>query len=84
MKNTETYAKAVDRIRDEMAKEANHPGIQFLGGWLTGELVKRPELAEKLLDWHPSTTLENGLIKTIEYFDNLLKTDYDFCCGSNM
>ena len=48
MKNTETYAKAVDRIRDEMAKEANHPGIQFLGGWLTGELVKRPELAEKL------------------------------------
>lgn len=50
MKNTETYAKAVDRIRDEMAKEANHPGIQFLGGWLTGELEKRPELAEKLLE----------------------------------
>ena len=50
MHNTETYAKAVDRIRDEMAKESSNPGIQFLGGWLTGELEKRPELAETLLD----------------------------------
>ena len=46
----ERYNEAVDRIRDEMAKEAGNPGIQFLGGWLTGELDKRPELAEKLLD----------------------------------
>lgn len=50
MRNTETYQKAVDRIRDEMAKEAGNPGIQFLGGWLTGELEKRPELAETILD----------------------------------
>lgn len=50
MHNTETFSKAVDRIRDEMAKESSNPGIQFLGGWLTGELEKRPELAETLLD----------------------------------
>ena len=46
----ETYTAAIDRIRDEMAKESSHPGIQFIGGWLTGELTKRPELAEKLMD----------------------------------
>ena len=50
MKNTETYQKAVDRIRDEMAKESANPGIQFIGGWLTGQLEQQPELAEKLLD----------------------------------
>jgi len=50
MTNTDTYTQAIDRIRDEMAAESNHPGIQFIGGWLTGEITKRPELAEKLLD----------------------------------
>lgn len=50
MKNTEIYLKAVDKIRDEMAKESAHPGIQFIGGWLTGKLEQQPELAEKLLD----------------------------------
>ena len=29
--------------------------------------------AEKLLGWGPRTTLEKGLIKTIEYFDQLLR-----------
>jgi len=38
-------------------------------------------LAKKLLDWEPSTPLAVGLQKTIEYFDDLLKTDYDFCQG---
>ena len=27
-------------------------------------------LAEKLLDWHPQTSLVDGLVKTIEYFKN--------------
>ena len=38
-------------------------------------------LAKKLLDWEPTTSLEEGLKKTIEYFDDLLRTDYDFCVG---
>ena len=38
-------------------------------------------LAKKLLDWEPTTPLAAGLQKTIEYFDDLLKTDYDFCQG---
>ena len=38
-------------------------------------------LAKKLLNWEPTTPLAVGLQKTIEYFDDLLKTDYDFCQG---
>ena len=38
-------------------------------------------LAKKLLDWEPTTPLAVGLQKTIEYFDELLRTDYDFCQG---
>jgi UDP-glucuronate decarboxylase len=32
-------------------------------------------LAKKELDWVPKVEIEEGLIKTIEYFDNLLKND---------
>lgn len=39
-------------------------------------------LAKKLLDWEPTTPLAAGLQKTIEYFDDLLRTDYDFCVGN--
>ena len=38
-------------------------------------------LAKKLLNWEPTTPLAVGLQKTIEYFEELLKTDYDFCQG---
>ena len=38
-------------------------------------------LAKKLLDWQPSTPLAVGLQKTIEYFEELLRTDRDFCIG---
>jgi UDP-glucuronate decarboxylase len=38
-------------------------------------------LAKKLLNWEPTTPLATGLQKTIEYFEELLKTDYDFCQG---
>lgn len=50
MKNTETYQKAVDRIRDEMAKKSANQGVQLIGGRLTGLMEQQPELAEKLLD----------------------------------
>ena len=38
-------------------------------------------LAKKLLDWLPSTPLAVGLQKTVEYFEELLRTDRDFCIG---
>jgi UDP-glucuronate decarboxylase len=40
---------------------------------------RRPEIdmAKKLLDWAPTTNLEDGLQKTIAYFDHLLATTSD-------
>ena len=42
---------------------------------------RRPDItrARKLLGWQPVTPLRDGLVKTIAYFDELLKTDPDFC-----
>ena len=44
---------------------------------------RRPDitLAEKLLDWRPTTPLRDGLTRTIAYFDELLKSDPAFCRG---
>jgi len=37
---------------------------------------RRPDisLAKQILDWSPKVTLEEGLPKTIDYFDNLLRS----------
>ena len=35
-------------------------------------------LAKKLLNWEPSISLEEGLIKTIAYFEKLLKNGKAF------
>ena len=42
---------------------------------------RRPDIgkARELLHWEPKTPLREGLVKTIEYFDRLLKEDPDFC-----
>ena len=42
---------------------------------------RRPDIskARELLHWEPRTPLRDGLMKTIEYFDHLLKDDPDFC-----
>ena len=44
---------------------------------------RKPDIskAQELLKWQPTTPLAEGLQKTIEYFDKLLKTDPDFCRG---
>ena len=44
---------------------------------------RRPDitLAEKFLGWHPITPLREGLMHTIAYFEELLKTDPEFCRG---
>ena len=38
---------------------------------------RRPDitLAKEKLNWEPKIGIEEGLMKTIEYFDNLLKTE---------
>lgn len=42
---------------------------------------RKPDItkAKALLNWQPTTPLEEGLQKTIDYFDDLLKTDPEFC-----
>lgn len=42
---------------------------------------RKPDIskARKLLNWEPVTPLRDGLAKTIEYFDRLLREDPDFC-----
>ena len=42
---------------------------------------RRPDItkAKELLNWEPTTQLTDGLVKTIAYFDDLLKTDPEFC-----
>ena len=42
---------------------------------------RRPDItkAKKILNWEPVTPLEEGLKKTIEYFDRLLAEDPEFC-----
>jgi UDP-glucuronate decarboxylase len=39
--------------------------------------LRRPDitLAKKLLDWEPHIDLDNGLIKTIEYYRNQLSNN---------
>lgn len=51
--------------------------LQYLPLPQDDPLQRKPDitLAKKELNWEPKIKLEQGLIKTIEYFDNLLKND---------
>ena len=42
---------------------------------------RQPDIskAKELLHWEPVTPLREGLRKTIEYFDELLREDPEFC-----
>ena len=44
---------------------------------------RKPDItkAQAILNWQPTTPLREGLTKTIAYFDELLKSDPDFCRG---
>lgn len=44
-------------------------------------MQRKPDIskAKALLDWQPTTPLQEGLLKTISYFDELLRTDPEFC-----
>ena len=45
---------------------------------------RKPDItkAKELLNWQPVTNLEEGLKKTIAYYEELLRTDPDFCRGN--
>lgn len=41
--------EAMDKLRDEMAKESSRPEIRILGEYLTERLMKEPGIAEKIM-----------------------------------
>lgn len=43
-----TYETAMDRLRDELAKKTDHPGVATVGEYLTYRLQREPSLADKL------------------------------------
>lgn len=43
-----TYENAVDRLRDELARKHDHPGVQVIGEYLTGRLNADHGLADKI------------------------------------
>ena len=43
-----TYETAMDRLRDEMAKKHDHPGVGSVGEYLTGRLSADHALADKI------------------------------------
>lgn len=47
---TLTYDRAIDRVRDEMAKHHDNPGICAVGEVLTALLAAAPEYAAAMLD----------------------------------
>lgn len=44
------FDQAMERLRDEMAKHAEHPGICAIGEHLTARLERQPYIAQQLLD----------------------------------
>ena len=46
---TPTQNTAMDKLRDEMAENATHPGIQQIGAYMTARLAAQPEIAPQIL-----------------------------------
>ena len=44
------FDQAMERLRDEMAKHTEHPGICAIGEHLTARLERQPHIAQQLLD----------------------------------
>lgn len=44
------FVQAMERLRDEMARYANHSGIAVIGEHLTQQLEMRPDIAGRLLE----------------------------------
>ena len=68
--------RAMDKIRDEMAAKPENDGVQFLGGWLTGQLEQKPDVAALILA--DGKTIE-GSIKEIEKYASKHRTGNYAC-----
>ena len=72
----ERYMEALDKLRDEMAREAKNPGIQYLGQWLTGELEKNAGAAEKILQ--EGKTLKGAFEAIRKYAEKIRTGNFAF------
>ena len=57
------FEKAMDKLRDEMAKNAGDEGISYLGEYLTARLRAAPEIAGKLLEKRKSIAGAFGAVR---------------------
>lgn len=72
----EAKDRAMDKIRDEMAKRADHPGIAAIGEYMTERLQADESLAENVLN-EKKTLL--GAFDSIRAFAQKNKTG-NYCC----
>jgi len=70
--------EAMDRIRDEMAKDAS-AGVAALGEWLTKRLRREPGIADRVLDKGKSLA---GAFRAVEAFARKNQKN-GFCCVSD-
>lgn len=66
--------QAVDKLRDEMAANANNPALAVIGEELTDRLRRNPLLAEKILV--EGKTLKGALNKLINYAHDHMIRDW--------
>lgn len=68
--------RAMDKIRDEMAAKANHPGVQTVGQFMTMLLQNRPETAGQILQ--EGKTLEGAFRDVQKYAEGHKTGNYAF------
>ena len=68
--NEECSIRDLARLIIDLLKSKS--AIQYSDALVDDPKKRKPDitLAEQLLDWHPQTSLVDGLVKTIEYFKN--------------
>lgn len=60
-----TYDAAVDKMRDELAQKADHPGVATIGEYLTYRLQREPGLAGQILQ--EDKTIEGAFTAIRDY-----------------
>ena len=69
-----TYENAVDRLRDELARKHDHPGVQVIGEYLTGRLNADHGLADKICA--DGKTIEGAFNAIRDYARKIQKNRY--------
>ena len=77
--NVVTNATNISKFRDEICSFFDNIFVSLDGTEEMHDAVRGKGVFEKLLNWKPVTPLEEGLKKTIEYFEQLMKEDPEFC-----